>query len=111
MIYFNEKKEAFAYKIDNYIAFTTDEVWQKYSGTDKWDIVNGKFADITDTEEYKAKKKQEEKEKRIKEIKQQLKEIDEQSIRSLRDNDTEYIEKYKNQAKILREELRKISEE
>ena len=63
MIYFNENKEAFAFEIEHYIATCSDDVWKEYARTDKWDIVNGEFVDITNTEEYKAKqeaKKQQE---------------------------------------------------
>ena len=63
MIYFNEKKEAFAFEIENYIATCDDEIWSKYAGSDNWDIVNGKFVDISNTEEYKQKKELEEKER------------------------------------------------
>lgn len=55
MIYFDENKKAYAYKIENYIATCSAELWSSYAGTDKWDIVNGEFVDVTDTEEYKAK--------------------------------------------------------
>jgi hypothetical protein len=63
MIYFDKDKQAFGDKIENYICMITDELWSKYAGTDKWDIINGVFTDITDTEEYKKKKEQEEKER------------------------------------------------
>lgn len=63
MIYFNEEKEAFGFEIPNYICSITDELWADYAGTDKWDIINGVFTDITDTPEYIAKKEQEEKER------------------------------------------------
>ena len=63
MIYFDENKNAYAYKIDNYISTCSNEKWEKYAGTDKWDIVNGEFVDITNTEEYKTKKELEEKER------------------------------------------------
>lgn len=59
MIYFNKEKEAFSFEIPNYICSITDELWADYAGTDKWDIVNGEFIDITNTPEYIAKKEQE----------------------------------------------------
>lgn len=52
MIYFNEDKQAFAFEIPDYIAVTDDTTWAMYAGTDKWDIVDGEFVDITDTPEY-----------------------------------------------------------
>ena len=52
MIYFNEDKEAFAFEIPDYIAVTDDATWAMYEGTDKWDIIDGEFVDITDTPEY-----------------------------------------------------------
>lgn len=52
MIYFNEDKEAFAFEIPDYIAVTDDATWAMYTGTDKWDIIDGEFVDITDTPEY-----------------------------------------------------------
>lgn len=63
MIYFDEQKIAYAYEIENYITTCSVELWKKYAGTDKWDIVNGEFVDITNTEEYKTKKELEEKER------------------------------------------------
>lgn len=56
MIYFNIDKQAFGYEIPNYICSITDDLWCPYAGTDKWDIVDGVFKDITDTPEYKEKK-------------------------------------------------------
>lgn len=52
MIYFDNNKNAYGFKIDNYICSITDEQWAEYAGTDKWDIINGVFTDITDTPEY-----------------------------------------------------------
>lgn len=63
MIYFNENKEAFAYEIENFICEIEDEVWVEYAGTDKWDIVDGEFTDITNTAAYKKKQKEKEKER------------------------------------------------
>lgn len=52
MIYFDKDKKAYGYEINNYVCTVDDEIWAKYAGTDKWDIVNGKFTDITNTEAY-----------------------------------------------------------
>lgn len=59
MIYFDANKNAYAFEIENYIATVDDNTWAEYANTDKWDIVNGVFTDITDTEAYKEKKRQE----------------------------------------------------
>lgn len=53
-IYFDSDKKAYGYKIDSAIATIDDATWTQYAGTGKWDIVDGKFTDITDTAEYKA---------------------------------------------------------
>ena len=63
MIYFNIDKQAFGYEIPNYICSITDDLWCPYAGTDKWDIIDGVFTDITDTPEYKEKKAIEEAER------------------------------------------------
>lgn len=63
MIYFDANKNAFAYKISDYICSIPDIQWAQYAGTDKWDIVDGEFVDITDTPEYKNKKQKEEQER------------------------------------------------
>lgn len=63
MIYFDENKNAYGYEIENPITVIEDDVWVVYAGTDKWDIIDGIFTDITDTEEYKAKQAQAEKER------------------------------------------------
>lgn len=55
MIYFDNEKRAYAYPIPDYICFIEDEIWSKYAGTDKWDIVDGEFVDVTETEEYQQK--------------------------------------------------------
>jgi len=67
MIYFDENKQAYGYEIENPIATVEDDVWAEYASTDKWDIVDGVFTDISDTEEYKEKKAQQEQE-RIQEL-------------------------------------------
>lgn len=49
-----------------------------------------------------------EKQQRVEELKQQLNEIDLKSIRAVCDGDADYLEKYRNEAKVLREEIRKL---
>ena len=63
MIYFDTDKQAYGFEIQHYIATVEDTIWAQYAGTDKWDIIDGVFTDITDTEEYKKKKEEEEKER------------------------------------------------
>lgn len=63
MIYFDENKNAYAFEIKDCIATIDDATWQQYAMTDKWDIIDGKFVDITDTEEYRGKKEREEHER------------------------------------------------
>ena len=63
MIYFDSNKQAFAFEIPNYICSISNEQWAQYAGTDKWDIIDGVFTDITNTPEYIAKKEKEEQER------------------------------------------------
>lgn len=63
MIYFDSRKNAYGYEIENPICAIEDELWTQYAGTDKWDIINGEFVDITNTPEYIAKKEAEEAER------------------------------------------------
>lgn len=63
MIYFDVDKKAYAYEIVNPICVIEDSLWTEYAGTDKWDIVDGVFIDITDTEEYKAEQELKERER------------------------------------------------
>ena len=63
MIYFDNNKQAYAFEIPECICTLEDEVWTEYAGTDKWDIIDGVFTDITDTPEYIAKKEAQEKER------------------------------------------------
>ena len=60
--------------------------------------------------EYLTKEEVQEKEKeaRIEEIKKELNELDIKSIRAIRTNDTAYLEKYEQEAQVLREELRSL---
>lgn len=55
MIYFDKNKQAYGFEIENPLAILDDNTWGKYAGTDKWDIINGIFVDITTTPEYIAK--------------------------------------------------------
>lgn len=52
-VYFNNNKEAFAYEIEDPICVIKSDVWEQYAGTDKWDIIDGEFTDITGTSEYR----------------------------------------------------------
>ena len=63
MIYFNTNKEAFAVEIPNYIACIDDDIWAQYAITDKWDIIDGVFTDISDTPEYKEEQARKERER------------------------------------------------
>lgn len=58
MIYFDSEKNAYGFEIPNYICSITDEEWADYAGTNKWDIIDGVFTDITDTPEYQQKEAQ-----------------------------------------------------
>lgn len=60
MIYFDKDKQAYGYEILDPICVIEDDTWASYAGTDKWDIINGVFKDITGTEEYLERKKKEE---------------------------------------------------
>ena len=63
MIYFDDTKQAYGFEVENYICKIEDELWSDYAHTDKWDIINGEFVDISETEEYKKKKEKEEQER------------------------------------------------
>lgn len=64
MIYFDEKKEAFAFKPDNFIVAISNSLWSELSADENsWDIIDGKFIDLRNTEEYKQIQKQKEKER------------------------------------------------
>ena len=63
MIYFDNNKNAYGYEIENPICVIEDFLWVEYAGTDKWDIIDGIFTDITDTEEYQAEQVQKERER------------------------------------------------
>lgn len=63
MIYFDIDKNAYGYAIETPICIIEDDLWEQYCATDKWDIIDGIFTDISDTPEYKEKEKQREKER------------------------------------------------
>ena len=66
MIYFNDKKEAFGYVIPNYICSIEDSLWLEFSGLPceiGWDIINGEFRDLRETESYKKYLEDKEKER------------------------------------------------
>lgn len=113
MIYFDKNKEAFGYEIPESIAHITDDLWMRYAGTDKWDIINGEFVDITDTPEYIAKKEQERKARRREELTDMLAKLDEKAVRSLRavvagtatDADRAFLAENERQVQEIREEL------
>ena len=75
-IYFDINKSAYNTPIEGYIATCTDAQWAYYSqaqNMDKWDIIDCKFVDITDTPEYKAKELVRAREAKLAEIKQKNK--------------------------------------
>lgn len=63
MIYFDKNKQAYGFEIANPIAVIDDKTWTQYAGTDRWDIVDGEFIDISETAEYKEKQAQKERER------------------------------------------------
>ena len=70
----------------------------------QYELVNGAY--VTPEEKVII-----EKEKRIAEIKKELDTLDLKSIRAIRANDTEYINKYEQEAQALREELNNLEGE
>lgn len=62
-IYFDANKNAYAFEIENPICIINDEIWAKYAATDKWDIIDGVFTDISNTETYKEQQAQQEAER------------------------------------------------
>ncbi len=63
-IYFDNEKRAYNAPVEGYIATCTDVQWAYYSEhPDEWDIIDKKFTDLRDTEEFKAKKQAEERER------------------------------------------------
>lgn len=82
-IYFDLEKKAYAFEIENPIATVDDAIWSDYAGTDKWDIVDGVFADITNTEAYRSKAVAEEKAAQALDLTAQIKALDEKRIRAI----------------------------
>lgn len=113
MIYFDNAKQAYGYEIDNAICQIEDYVWKAYASTDKWDIINGEFVDISNTPEYIAKKEQERKAHRKEELTRELSILDEKAIRPLRavtagtatDADRAFLAENEKQVQEIREEL------
>lgn len=112
MIYFDENKKAYGFEIKNPIATVEDEKWSDYAATDKWDIIDGKFTDITDTDDYKAKATAHEKEDKATKIQAQIDDLDKKRIRAiaepqLKDQTTgqTWLEFYTAQITDLRKEL------
>lgn len=110
MIYFDENKKAYGYKIENSIAQIDDETWQKYAHTDKWDIIDGEFKDISDTDEYKTKLQENATQTLINELIEQIKELDIKRIRAIcepaQKNETQsWLEYYTAEIQKLREKI------
>lgn len=63
MIYFDNEKNAYGFEIENPLCVIEEDLWMEYAGTDKWDIIDGVFTDITDTQEYIDKQSKKEKER------------------------------------------------
>ena len=73
-IYFDENKKAYNTKPDTCICEIEDYVWSYFSQyPEQWDIIDGVFTDLRDTEEYKAKQLVKAKEEKATEIKQKNK--------------------------------------
>ena len=70
--------------------------------------LKSKYDEIIESEEYKERQKQKQKEQRRQELLNLLDKLDLKSIRAIRANDTEYINKYEEEAEALREELRNL---
>lgn len=108
-IYFDENKQAFAFEITNPLATIDDETWANYAGTDKWDIVDSKFTDISNTDEYKAKIQAIENSEKKTELQSQIDELDKKRIRAIAEPELKdatsgqtWLEYYTEQIKTLR---------
>ena len=84
--------------------------------TDK-KLVNGELVDLTpediaqreaEEQEWAIKQEKQKREDQINIIKQKLEELDKKSIRSLREGNTERINKLETEAKALRTELQSL---
>lgn len=116
MIYFDKNKKAYAYEIENYLTSISDTVWQQHCNNEvgtSWDIVEGKFIDMTNSTQYQNFLKKQKAESRCRQIKQQLKDIDEKRIRALseeglREDGKSWLDYYNEQALQLRMELKDL---
>lgn len=84
MIYFDNEKQAYGFEIHEPLATVDETIWIAHSGFEAgttWDIVEGKFKELTDPIE------KEKREKRITEVKAELESLDLKSIRALRAGD------------------------
>lgn len=89
MIYFDSDKQAYAFEIPEYICSIEDNIWAEYAGTDKWDIIDGVFTDITDTPEYIARHLAEAKENKYNEALQGAKDyIDNEAVYQYDENNS-----------------------
>lgn len=123
-IYFDENKEAYSQKetIDkfglNCICQIEGTLWQKFNAKDvgvSWDIVNGTFTDLTNSENYKTKILAEQNAAKKAEIQAQIDSLDLKSIRALREGGIKdettgqtWVEYYKTQIETLREYLNNL---
>lgn len=112
MIYFDENKNAYAYKISNPVATTDDDIWKNYAGTIKWDIIDGVFTDVTATETYKTKVAEEEKNSKKKELNLQIEALDLKRIRAVTEPQLKdgisgqtWLEYYTKQIQALRTQI------
>lgn len=76
---------------------------------DKYEVIDGKLVDISQTDKYKARILQEQNEERKEEIKKELDALDIKCIRAMREggsdaDGTPFIDKYQAQILTLREE-------
>lgn len=63
-IYFDKSKNAYGEEISNYISTCEDALWfEVCNDSDAWDVRNGVFVDLRNTQEYKDKQKSKEKER------------------------------------------------
>lgn len=110
MIYFDENKNAFGFEIENPICSIEDQLWVNYAATDKWDIVNGVFTDISQTPEYAAKKQVEDKAVLKLELQKQIDELDKKRIRAIaepaiKDGEQTWLEYYTQQIQAVRTQI------
>lgn len=77
-----------------------------YDNIDKYIYKDGEI--ILDPD-YEKKQEEKRKQEEANLIKEQLDALDLKSIRAIRSNDTEYIQKYEAEAKVLRDKLKELS--